>query len=55
MYFYPGDFDENGSIGIIDLMLFISAFGCTENCEIFDLNEDELVNVGDLIIFMSYL
>jgi hypothetical protein len=55
MCIYPGDFDENGSIGISDLMLFISAFACTENCEIFDLNGDELVNVGDLIIFMSYL
>lgn len=48
----PGDFDADNIVATSDLLIFLSAFGCTGVC-VGDLNLDELVNTGDLLLFLS--
>lgn len=48
-----GDLDCSGIIGIGDLLIFASQFGCTVDCGVSDLNLDGLVNTTDLLIFIS--
>lgn len=47
-----GDLDGDGIIATSDLLIFLSAFGCTGTC-VADLNEDGLVNTADLLLFLS--
>lgn len=47
----PADFNCDGLIGIGDLLIFLSNFGCT-GC-IGDLNDDNVVGVGDQVIFLE--
>lgn len=49
----PADFDQNLSIGVGDLQLFISAYGCNGDCCPFDLNNNLAVSVSDLLIFIA--
>ena len=48
----PGDFDNNGSIGVSDLNLILANIGCVSECEV-DLNGDNSTNVGDLLGWLS--
>jgi hypothetical protein len=48
----PGDFDNNGSIGVSDLTLILANIGCVSECEV-DLNGDNSTNVGDLLGWLS--
>lgn len=49
----PFDYNDDGVVNTGDLLIFLSAFGCSSNCEAFDLNADGLVNTADLLIFLS--
>jgi hypothetical protein len=48
-----GDFTEDGAINVSDLLLFMSAFGCSSACGPFDMNGDGYSNVNDLLVFIS--
>ena len=48
----PGDLDNNGSLGVSDLTLMLSEFGCTTNCST-DLNNDGSTTIGDLLFWLS--
>jgi hypothetical protein len=48
-----GDFNFDGVVNISDMLMFISAFGCTSSCGPFDLTEDGNVNISDVLVFIS--
>jgi hypothetical protein len=48
----PADLDADGAVGTSDLLVFLSLFGCTEDCGLIDLNGDGAVGVGDLLDFL---
>lgn len=48
-----GDFDLNGIVNVVDLLIFTSEFGCVSSCGITDMDGNGAVNVGDLLIFTS--
>lgn len=52
-YSCTGDFDSNGVVNVADLLLLISAFGCTSSCGVFDIAANGVVNTGDLLVFVS--
>ncbi len=53
----PGDLDDDGSVGVVDLLLLLGAWGpCPETCPPFcqgDLNGDCTVGVADLLILLA--
>ena len=48
----PGDFDQNGTLGVGDLQIILAAMGCTNSCEI-DLNGDDSTTVSDILLWLS--
>jgi hypothetical protein len=48
----PGDFDNNGSIGVSDLTIILANIGCTLECEV-DLDGNNSTTVGDLLAWLS--
>jgi len=48
-----GDFNDDGTVGITDLLILLSAYGCSSNCGEPDLSSDGLVGTADLLIFLS--
>jgi hypothetical protein len=50
--FCAGDFNFDGTINSADLLIFLTLFGCSNNC-LADLNNDAAVNTGDLLIFLT--
>ncbi|MCB0760175.1 MAG: hypothetical protein KDC12_01540 [Flavobacteriales bacterium] len=51
----PGDFNGDGDINTGDVLLFLSSFGCTEDCGGMDLNGDGIVNAVDLLVMLGLL
>jgi hypothetical protein len=49
----PEDLNGDGFVNTIDLLLFISFYGCSSGCTDGDLNGDTVVNTVDLLIFIS--
>lgn len=50
----PGDFNEDGMVGVADLTIFIGSFGCTFGCnEDLDIDGDTVIGIGDLVVFVS--
>jgi len=47
----PGDFNFDGSINSGDLLLLLSEFGCSSDCN-YEMVDDGISNVGDLIAFL---
>lgn len=47
------DLDSNGIIAISDVLLLLSEFGCTVNCE-YDLNSDGTVGVSDVLHLLQF-
>ena len=43
-----GDFNNDTNRDVADLLLFLSAYGCNENCQ-YDFNEDGVINAADLL------
>ena len=53
-YSCSGDFDYNGVVNVADLLLLISAFGCTSSCNsLFDVAPNGVINTSDLLVFVS--
>ncbi len=48
----PGDFNGDGTINSADLLLFLSDFGCSEDC-LYEMVIDGLNNVADLLAFLE--
>lgn len=48
----PGDFNNDGLINAVDLLIFLGDYGCLQNC-IADMNGDGLNNATDLLIFLG--
>ena len=48
----PGDYDNNGSIGVSDLTIILANIGCTLECEV-DLDGNNSTTVGDLLAWLS--
>ena len=48
----PGDFNSDGTVDTIDLLYFLSQFGCASGCDA-DLTGDNAVNTNDLLAFLS--
>ncbi len=53
----PGDLDGDGTVGIIDLLLLLGAWGpCPERCPPFctgDLDGDCTVGIVDLLLLLA--
>jgi hypothetical protein len=49
----PADFDQDLVVGVTDLVMFNTAFGCAGNCCPYDLNSDDTVSVADLLMFIA--
>ncbi|MDZ4822873.1 MAG: hypothetical protein SH856_05395 [Flavobacteriales bacterium] len=47
-----GDYDVNGQVNTVDLLIFLGAFGEEESCFI-DLTDDFTVNTSDLLLFLG--
>lgn len=47
-----GDFDSSGDINVADLLILLSEFGCTTDCDA-DLTGDGSVGVNDVLDFLS--
>ncbi|WP_306639697.1 FG-GAP repeat domain-containing protein [Sanyastnella coralliicola] len=47
-----GDFDCNGQRSTNDLILFLSGYGCSGDCQ-FDIDGNGITSVEDLIVFLS--
>ena len=47
-----GDVDNNGSLGVSDLNIILTEFGCTENCAV-DFNDDGSTTIADLLFWLS--
>jgi hypothetical protein len=48
-----GDINVDGVVNSGDLSLFLSLFGCNQNCGSADLNDDGVVNSSDLSLFLA--
>ena len=46
------DFNNDGSVGVIDLLELLSDFGCSESCDT-DLNADHNVGITDILILLT--
>ena len=49
----PGDLNGDGIRGATDILVMLSAFGCTADCGIADLNEDGIVAATDVLMALS--
>ena len=49
----PGDLNDDGLRGAADILVLLSAFGCTEGCGSPDLNGDGLVAASDILMALS--
>ena len=47
-----GDLDNDAFIGVNDVLLLLSDFGCTNNCNS-DLDNDGVVAVGDVLMMLG--
>jgi CotH kinase protein/Lamin Tail Domain/Chitobiase/beta-hexosaminidase C-terminal domain/Divergent InlB B-repeat domain len=52
IYICLGDFDNNGYIGVSDMMIFIGEYSCIESCQT-DVTFDNQVNIDDLLFLLN--
>ena len=50
----PGDLNGDGEVTSEDVDLILSSFGCT-TCDAFDFNNDGVVNVGDVLVYIDLI
>lgn len=48
----PGDYDQNGTLGVGDLQIILAAMGCSNACDI-DLDGDDSTSVTDILGWLS--
>ncbi len=48
----PGDYDQNGTLGVGDLQIILAAMGCSNSCPI-DLDGDDSTSVSDILGWLS--
>ena len=48
----PGDYDQNGTLGVGDLQIILAAMGCSNSCAI-DLDGDDSTTVSDILGWLS--
>ena len=48
----PGDYDQNGTLGVGDLQIILAAMGCSNACDI-DLDGDDSTTVSDILGWLS--
>ena len=48
----PGDYDQNGTLGVGDLQIILAAMGCSNAC-IIDLDGDDSTSVSDILGWLS--
>jgi hypothetical protein len=46
-----GDFNNDGIINVLDLLMITSEVGCVNGCTC-DMNEDDAINIGDFLMFI---
>lgn len=46
------DFNNDGSVGVVDLLALLSDYGCSESCDT-DLNADHNIGVTDILILLT--
>ena len=49
------DFDANGVVDVQDLIAIIALYGCSVNCDVYDIDYDGVVGASDIILFMATL
>ena len=49
----PGDLNGDLLVGVMDVLVYLSGFGCNVDCGVADLNEDGIVNATDLLLMLS--
>jgi len=49
----PGDVNGDLTVGVSDVLAYLSAFGCMSNCGMADLNGDGAANTSDLLMMLS--
>ena len=54
-YASPSNFNDDCGVNVEDLDLFMSSFGCINNCGEMDLNGDGVVGSADLMLLMGML
>ena len=47
------DLDGNGSMDMSDFLIILDVFGCTQECEPYDLDDDTVVGATDLQLFLA--
>ncbi len=51
----PGDFNQDGMVGVADLVMFVGSFSCTFECnQDLDIDGDTIIGIGDLVVFVSF-
>lgn len=48
------DYDGNGAMEMEDFLMMLNAFGCLQDCEPYDLDDDTIVGTTDLQIFLTF-
>ena len=49
----PGDVNGDLTVGVTDVLMYLSAFGCASDCGVADLNGDGAANTADLLMILS--
>jgi photosystem II stability/assembly factor-like uncharacterized protein len=49
----PGDFNGDATVGVADVLAYLSSFGCITNCGVADLNGDGAANTSDLLMLLA--
>lgn len=49
----PGDLNGDLLVGVMDVLAYLSSFGCIADCGIADINGDGSVNTTDLLLVLS--
>jgi len=49
----PGDINGDLTVGVSDVLDYLSSFGCSTNCGVADLNGDGAANTSDLLMMLS--
>lgn len=49
----PGDINGDMTVGVADILAYLSVFGCSSECGVADLNGDGAANTSDLLVMLS--